>query len=232
MRISILPNLFFHCALMLILASLSGCAYTQLTALPKGGTEVDPSGEVSSVQQAGLILRAQQTDPPRSARNELTAFAITIINPNEEPMPFIAKEILLIDQYNRQYYALGPEALLETADQGSNYRYSVGLANVWGHSTFATRGYFGYHYGYPWYDPFYYHHHRHDHYQGILAKALPREPIEVQPNATVTGNVYFPVPASEIGISQLRLTRFLSRPKPEAPQPQEITATFYFAPKE
>ncbi len=193
-----------------IVLLLSGCSTAQLMAVSGPGVSVDPSGQVATIRGDELVVRAGQVNTPYRLDRKLTTIRVTVINPTGSPIEFMPKEIILFDQDNAQYFPLTPDALVEAAESGSRPH------------TFVSYG-FGYSRGYPYghywnshwhYAPFYTTTVRPS-YQGLIAKALPIRPLTIHPQATISGNVYYPVAAKHMTNARLRVVRFLEPPGPE-----------------
>lgn len=213
--------------IILILSAISvGCATPRMMAVSTEDVTVDPSGRIGALHSAGLTLRAAQTDVPSNLGRKMTAVRLTASNASEYPMEFIPKEIVLLDQYNRQFFPLGPDALLEAAGGVARPTASVYMGYGWGRSTYYSHGMIGYR------QPFYWHDYPYppprSSYQGLIAQSLPLGPITIQPHASVSGVLYFPVPLTELLSVELRVARFLTPPTPDAPAPQQAVHSFRF----
>ncbi len=202
----------------------SGCTTIEMTAVPKPGVSVSPSGEMASVSKEGLAISVSEAETSSKLKRVLTPFNVVLINQTDHEMEFIPKDILLFDQNNRQFFALKKDALIEAAVSGSEY---IGHMS-WGvsyHHYYPGYGFYGHYYPW-WHDPWPVVYTRP--YRAILAQALPIRPITLKPHSTVSGNIYFGVSKKFLQSVRLELTRFAQMPTPSDSNPREIMYTFHF----
>ncbi|RJP18291.1 MAG: hypothetical protein C4527_29270 [Candidatus Omnitrophota bacterium] len=194
-----------------------------MIAIPQPGMNVTPNGSMATISQGGLAVSVAQAKTPYDLDRRLTAFDVTLINQTDQDLEFIPKDVVLFDQVNRQFFALGPNAIYEAAVAGRDYVGHVGLGFGYHH---FHRGYgFGY-YAPVWIDPWPVYSSRP--YQALIAKALPIRPIVIYPRSMVSGSVYFGIAGKGLQSVHLSISRFTSRPTPENPHPPELTYLFPF----
>ncbi len=220
--------LFIHYSriiVLLILPLFASCASIQMAAVPEPGVTVSPDGSMASASKEGMAISVAKAETPHNLDKRLTTFNVTIINQTDQNYEFIPKEFVLFDQMNRQFLALGPDALVEAAVTGSGTVTHAhwGVGYHYYHPGFFYHGYYS-----PfWYDPWPVYSYSRP-YRALLAKALPIRPISVYPHSTVSGYVYFGISAEYLERVTLKITRFAERPTPENPSPREIPNEFRF----
>ncbi|MBI1389564.1 MAG: hypothetical protein GC154_14065 [bacterium] len=213
------------CLALAVALALSGCADAQLAAVPAQGVDIDPSGRVASIEGGGLIVRAGQVETPYNLDRKITTFQLTIINPTDQAVEFLPKDLVLFDSTGGQHYPLTPDALMEAASSGSTVAPRTFISMGYGVGYPRYSGYWGYRWYDPWVDaPSY----SGRSYEGLIARAFQIRPMTVFPGANISGLVYYPIPAKDLYSAQLTVTRFLRKPSQSDPNPPEFSYHFRF----
>lgn len=197
-------NIYQLFALLLIMI-IAACATPQFVANPTQEAKPIPNTNKLSIQKGNIIINAGPVNTPAGLGQKITTIEVTLVNPTSQEVHFFPKDFLLFNQQDRQFYPLHREALTEAA---LSRAYRPGP----------------YHLGYGFYDgPFYHHYYRWGpgwyspsyggrSYQGLIAKALPLEPITIYPNSTVSGYLYYPVSPTSLDYFRVVISRFTERP--------------------
>lgn len=206
-------HLFGIRVILAVLAGLlSGCASSQFMAKPGNGVTIMPDGKMATIGQNGLAISATKINTPYGLSDRIVTFQVTLINQTDQPIEFIPKQYLLFDQNNRQFLALTKPDLSEAAGN-SPPRGSVSWG--FGMGTFHSHSMWGMHYyssPYWFNDPWF----PRQSYQGLLAKALPIQPVTVFPHAMLDGNIYFAVPPSTLTAARLQIVRYSQIPEKDS----------------